>query len=119
MGYYTAFDPVDDTAHPQGATGRRNTRYCTNCGAELNENAVICVRCGAAVQTVAEDKVNAGLVVLSVFIPLFGIIYWAVKAKEFPRGAKACGIAGLISWGVNILLAFIIVIASAVIASRV
>ena len=107
MGDYTAFDPVEHSA-----TGKP-TRYCTNCGAELNENAVVCVRCGAAVQTAAEDKVNAGFVVLSVFIPLFGVIYWGVKAKECPKGAKACGIAGLISWGVGILLSIILRVAFA------
>lgn len=79
-------------------------KYCANCGAELNENAAVCVKCGAAVQKLAEDKVSVGLVILSVFIPLFGIIYWPVKAKECPKRAKACGIAALITWGVGILL---------------
>lgn len=78
-------------------------KYCANCGAELNENAVVCVKCGAAVQKLAEDKVSVGLVILSIFIPLFGIIYWPVKAKETPKRAKACGIAALITWGVCIL----------------
>ena len=25
-------------------------KFCSNCGAQLNENAVVCVKCGAAVQ---------------------------------------------------------------------
>lgn len=85
-------------------------KYCSNCGAEIDENAVICVKCGCAVRgksaqkvTADEDTVSVGFVILSVLIPLFGIIYWAVKAKESPRRAKACGIAGIISMVVSIL----------------
>lgn len=85
-------------------------KYCANCGAELNENAVVCVKCGAAVQKLAEDKVSVGLVILSIFIPLFGIIYWAVKAKETPKRAKACGIAALITIGVVVLLYIILIV---------
>ena len=90
-------------------------KYCQNCGAEINENAVICVHCGCAVQTVnnvqaeeIDNSISAGLIVLSVFIPLFGIIYWPVKAKKRPRCAKACGIAALIAWAIN----FVIIMAS-------
>lgn len=40
-------------------------KYCSNCGAEINEGAVVCVKCGAAVQTaaapVAPRKTNKGL----------------------------------------------------------
>lgn len=84
-------------------------KYCSNCGAEIDENAVICVKCGCAVQgkgtqvATAEDTVSVGFVILSILIPLFGIIYWAVKAKECPKRAKACGIAGIISMVVSIL----------------
>ena len=78
-------------------------KYCQNCGAEINDNAVVCTKCGCSTtQTnqVAEvdDTVSVGLVVLAVVIPLFGIIYWPVKAKSRPKCAKACGIAGIISW---------------------
>ena len=70
------------------------------------DEAVICPGCGCSVQTtnnqVAEvdESVSAGLVVLAVLIPLFGIIYWPVKAKTRPKCAKACGIAAIISWAV-------------------
>lgn len=32
--------------------------YCANCGAEINDNAVVCVKCGCAVNG-APRKVNA------------------------------------------------------------
>ena len=40
-------------------------KYCSNCGAEINEGAVICVKCGCAVQNsnapVGKLKTNKGL----------------------------------------------------------
>ena len=40
-------------------------KYCSSCGAEINENAVVCVKCGSAVQgsiaPVGKLKTNKGL----------------------------------------------------------
>ena len=90
-------------------------KFCQHCGAEINDEAVVCVKCGCAVNNAAasqpaatanavDNSVSAGLVILSVLIPLFGIIYWPVKAKSSPKCAMACGIASIISWIVGILI---------------
>ena len=86
-------------------------KFCSKCGKEIIEEAVVCPHCGCAVasSTVSNignsaDEVNIGLCVLSALIPLFGIIYWAVNAKTSPQKAKACGITALVSWGVCIML---------------
>ncbi len=84
-------------------------KFCQHCGKEVLDEAVICPACGCSVQvnnnaTEVDDSVSAGLVVLAVLIPLFGIIYWPVKAKTRPKCAKACGIAAIISWVVSFLL---------------
>ena len=55
-----------------------------------------------------EDKTNVGLCVLSVFIPLFGIIYYFCTRQKKPKEAKGCLKAGLISAGVSIVLSLII-----------
>ena len=39
-------------------------KYCSSCGAEINEGAVVCTKCGCAVQSaapVAQRKTNKGL----------------------------------------------------------
>lgn len=84
-------------------------KFCQNCGAEIDKNAIICIKCGCSTKpanqaTEVDDSVSVGLVVLAVLIPLFGIIYWPVKAKSRPKCAKACGIASIISWVVSFLL---------------
>ena len=85
-------------------------KFCQTCGAELHDEAVVCVKCGCPVPgTKAEEEkktdesVSVGLVILAVLIPLFGFIYWPVKAKQRPKCAQACGIAALISFGVAFL----------------
>ena len=82
-------------------------KFCQHCGKEILDEAVICPGCGCSVQPTnntqepeVDQSVSAGLVVLAVLIPLFGIIYWPVKAKTRPKCAKACGIAAIISWAV-------------------
>ena len=87
-------------------------KFCTHCGKELMDEAVVCPGCGCSVtnqsqtaqpatQYQGDDTVSVGLCVLSALIPLFGIIYWPVKHKETPKKAKACGITALIAWAVN------------------
>ena len=93
-------------------------KYCQYCGAELHNEAVLCVKCGRFVQPMNNmqqppmgtnqnnDTISTGLVILSVLFPIFGIIYWAVMAKKKPNRAKACGIAGLVSWIISFILTF-------------
>ena len=82
--------------------------FCSKCGKEINDDAAVCIHCGRAVTTegipVVDDKVSVGFCVLSAFIPLFGLIYWAVNSKTKPKAAKACGVTALISWGCCFLL---------------
>ena len=86
-------------------------KFCQQCGKELHDEAVICVHCGCSVQATpdtevksVDESVSVGMVVLSILIPLVGIIYWPVKAKTRPKCAKICGIAGIISWAVSFVL---------------
>jgi len=86
-------------------------KFCRHCGKEILDEAVICPNCGCSAQdtntaqvTAVDESVSVGLVILSVLIPLFGIIYWPVKAKTRPKCAVACGIAAIISWVFNFIV---------------
>lgn len=89
-------------------------RFCSKCGKEILEEAIVCPNCGCATvntsvpQENADDKVSVGLCVLAALIPLFGIIYWPIKHKETPKKAQACGIVGIISWAISFCFGFII-----------
>lgn len=107
-----------------------STKFCPNCGYLLPDNTPILQdpivqrkyippnqkgtippypTNGYQMQMpVNPDKTNAGLCVLSVFVPLFGLIYYFVKRGERPIEAKSCLKAGLISAGVSVILSFIL-----------
>ena len=88
--------------------------FCSKCGKEIHDEAVVCVHCGCAIENTStaakevseEDQVNVGLCVLSALIPLFGIIYWPVKHRATPKKAQACGITAIISWVISFILLY-------------
>ena len=85
-------------------------KYCSKCGKEILDEAIVCPHCGCAVVNpvtstqLVNDEVSIGLCVLAALIPLFGIIYWPVKHKETPKKAQACGITAIVSWAIYFVL---------------
>ena len=93
-------------------------KYCSKCGKELVDEAVFCTGCGCSVdynmnsaKPQEEDKVSVGFCILAFFIPLFGLIYWAIKRTETPKKANAIGLCALISIGLNIVVSIVASIA--------
>lgn len=60
---------------------------------------------GSAPEDEPDDSISAGLVILSFIIPLFGVIYWPLKAKTRPRCARMCGIVSVIAWIMGFVMA--------------
>ncbi len=87
-------------------------KYCSKCGKEIFEEEVYCPDCGCAVvntttpQESENDQVSIGLCVISALFSLFGFIYWAVKHKETPKRARACGITAIIAWAVSYVFSY-------------
>lgn len=89
-------------------------KYCTKCGNELIDEAVVCTKCGCYAQSVTvqntfsdqpiKDEADVGLIVLSALIPLVGFILWAVKNSETPIAARKYGLTALIAVGVETVL---------------
>ena len=84
-------------------------KYCSKCGNEISDEAIVCIHCGCQVEEIRtrkKDEISVGLCVLSAIIPLFGIIYWAVTFKETPKRAKACGVTAIVAWGASFVISF-------------
>lgn len=53
-------------------------RYCSNCGAEINENADVCLNCGCSVRRKSDS--NDGLIIVIKIFLIIGCIAsgWAI-----------------------------------------
>ncbi|MBQ9898895.1 MAG: zinc ribbon domain-containing protein [Ruminococcus sp.] len=79
--------------------------YCRKCGAEIDDESVICPKCGVQTEKFGkakeevEDKVSGGMVVLSILIPIVGVIIGIVNLA---KGKKNSGlvylIVGIVAW---------------------
>ena len=79
-------------------------KYCRHCGKEVLDEAVLCPHCGCKIAEAEEDKANVGLIILSILIPLAGIILACVYWHNAPKAAKAYLRAAIIAVVVEVLL---------------
>lgn len=108
--------------------------YCTHCGNELDNKAVICPKCGlianktaydaafgavsrnndtaqnsAGSSTPAQpqqvvDKPNPAFSILSFFIPIFGIVIYLAEHKKTPIASKRYLIWSIVSIALTVLV---------------
>lgn len=75
--------------------------FCRNCGAEINDQAVICPQCGvqqkSTAATTANDTGSFGWALLGCCIPLAGLILFLIWKDTQPRNAKQAGMGALVS----------------------
>ncbi len=92
--------------------------FCSKCGKEILDDAIICPGCGCATgNTLPNAKSNnpadapsAGYGVLGFFFPLIGLILYLVWKNELPLRAKSCGkgaLIGVITCVVAYILMFV------------
>ena len=87
--------------------------FCSKCGKEVNDEAIVCVHCGCAIENkkvsaVANgDAPNTGFAVLGFFIPLVGLILYLVNKDTHPLKAKSAGKGALIGFCVSLALSII------------
>ena len=94
-------------------------KYCSKCGNELFDEAVICPKCGCAVvehsqynNTASNGMAVAGFV-CAFFIPLFGWIFgWLgyIKSKELNGRGRELSIASMILAVISFILYTVVVI---------
>lgn len=88
-------------------------KYCTKCGKELVDEAVVCTHCGCAtgnnkaVGVNEADAPNTGFAVLGFFIPIVGLILYLMNKDTYPKKAKSAGKGALIGFAVSLIFSII------------
>ena len=82
--------------------------FCSKCGKEINDEAVVCVHCGCPVENkaaaaVAGDAPNTGFAVIGFLIPIVGLILYLMNKDTYPLKAKSAGKGALIGFIVGIV----------------
>ncbi len=91
--------------------------FCSKCGAEIHDEAIICPKCGCQtknqilkkVSEPSEDNVSGGIIVISILLPIVGVIVGIVnlcknKIKSGLIYLSISIIAGVIWYLINSLL---------------
>ena len=84
-------------------------KFCTKCGKELVDEAVICPHCGCSAPASASfaDAPNMGFAILGFFIPLVGLILYLINKDTAPLKAKSAGKGALIGFVTSIVFGII------------
>lgn len=82
-------------------------KFCSKCGKEILDEAVICPHCGCATTSTkavsVEDAPNTGFAVLGFFFPLIGLILYLVNKDTAPLKAKSAGKGALVGVIVSVV----------------
>lgn len=81
--------------------------FCSNCGKQVDERAVVCINCGCAVNNQAlkpDDIPSIGLNILAFLIPLVGLVLYATHYKETPDKANSILFWTITSMVIGLLL---------------
>lgn len=81
--------------------------YCTHCGQQINDEAVICPHCGCETgrkRIAYNDAKSTGFSVLGFFFPVIGLILYLVWKEDYPLKANSAGKGALIGVIVSVAL---------------
>ena len=86
--------------------GGPKMKYCTHCGKEIMDAAVVCPHCGCPVNggQAVDNTPSTGLNVVSFLLPLVGLILYLVYHDKAPQKAAAIGKWALIGLVAGIVL---------------
>lgn len=80
-------------------------KYCSHCGKEIMDEAVMCPHCGCAVESTPKvnDEPNKGLNIISFLLPIVGAIMYFIYHEKEPKKAAAIGKWALYGLGFTVI----------------
>ena len=93
--------------------------FCRNCGAQINDQAVICPQCGVQQKASASvnDNGSFGWALLGCCVPIAGLILFLIWKDTQPNNAKKAGLGALVSVGISVVSYIIMFIIAAIAGS--
>ena len=97
-------------------------KFCSHCGKEVHEEAVVCINCGCAiaptvpmtpqnarpsVATDPNDASSTGFAILGFLIPLIGLVLYFLNHNETPQKAKSALHGAIAGWITEIVISII------------
>ena len=91
-------------------------KFCSHCGAQIDDKAVICVKCGCSVAPESQQKPEVDPydgpsvwgIIGSFLIPLLGLILFICWKNTSPIKAKSAGIAGIVGFVFGMILLLVL-----------
>ena len=63
--------------------------YCSHCGIKIEDDAAICPHCYAKQKPIKQNDTGAlGYGLLSILVPIAGLVFYLIWKKERPKTAK-------------------------------
>ena len=85
--------------------------FCTHCGKEIAENAVICPDCGCPTMHYRPphipnpaNKKSIGFAVLGFFLPFVGLLLYILWRNSLPKKEGSCATGAIINLSLQMLL---------------
>lgn len=86
--------------------------YCKYCGKVLDEDSKFCANCGGNVNndsgSTSADSPSKAFAVLGFFLPLVGLILYAIYERKQPKRAKSAGKGALVGFITKVVISIII-----------
>ncbi len=83
-------------------------KFCSKCGKEIHDEAVVCPNCGCSVSNTPvaneNDAPSTGYAVLGFFLPIVGLILYLIFKEKTPLKAKSAGKGALIGVIVSVVV---------------
>jgi hypothetical protein len=87
----------------------KKTKFCVNCGAEIDARAKICPKCGVE-QPITPQKISKLWWLVPLFLGILGgIIAWLVNKERNPKAAKKLLIFGIV-WAIFWIIIYILLL---------
>ena len=86
--------------------------FCKNCGAQIDDRAVICPKCGVPQNDTPPvvDNGGFGWGLLGCCVPIAGLILFLIWKDTKPKTAKAAGIGAIVSVVLGVLYYVLIMV---------